>query len=63
MKVKLWRRVFAASMSAAMLLGLAACGGSDSTGSSGSSESADGIKTFTMFIAMPGSKSMMTTKL
>ena len=50
MKVKLWRRVFAASMSAAMLLGLAACGGSDST------ESADGIKTFTMFIAMPGSE-------
>ena len=32
MKVKLWRRVFAASMSAAMLLGLTACGGgSDST--------------------------------
>ena len=56
MKVKLWRRVFAASMSAAMLLGLTACGGSDSTGSSGSSESADGIKTFTMFIAMPGSE-------
>ena len=50
MKVKLWRRVFAASMSAAMLLGLTACGGSDST------ESADGIKTFTMFIAMPGSE-------
>src|SRR5699024_1149615 len=48
--VKLWRRVFAASMSAAMLLGLAACGGSDST------ESSDGIKTFTMFIAMPGSE-------
>lgn len=50
MKVKLWRRVFAASMSAAMLLGLTACGGSDST------ESAEGIKTFTMFIAMPGSE-------
>ena len=58
MKVKLWRRVFAASMSAAMLLGLTACGGgSDSTASS------DGIKEFTMFIAMPGSESMMTTKL
>ena len=42
MKVKLWRRVFAASMSAAMLLGLTACGGgSDSTASS---ESSDGIK-------------------
>lgn len=54
MKVKLWRRVFAASMSAAMLLGLTACGGgSDSTESS---ESSDGIKTFTMFIAMPGSE-------
>lgn len=54
MKVKLWRRVFAASMSAAMLLGLTACGGgSDSTASS---ESSDGIKTFTMFIAMPGSE-------
>ena len=51
MKVKLWRRVFAASMSAAMLLGLTACGGgSDST------ESSDGIKTFTMFTAMPGSE-------
>ena len=45
MKVKLWRRVFAASMSAAMLLGLTACGGgSDSTASSESSESSDGIK-------------------
>ena len=54
MKVKLWRRVFAASMSAAMLLGLTACGGgSDSTESS---ESSDGIKTFTMFTAMPGSE-------
>ena len=54
MKVKLWRRVFAASMSAAMLLGLTACGGgSDSTASS---ESSDGIKEFTMFIAMPGSE-------
>ena len=53
MKVKLWRRVFAASMSAAILLGLTACGGSDSAESS---ESADGIKTFTMFIAMPGSE-------
>lgn len=54
MKVKLWRRVFAASLSAAMLLGLTACGGgSDSTASS---ESSDGIKTFTMFIAMPGSE-------
>ena len=49
MKVKLWRRVFAASMSAVMLLGLTACGGSNST------ESSDGIKTFTMFTAMPGS--------
>ena len=53
MKVKLWRRVFAASMSAAMLLGLTACGGPASTESS---ESSDGIKTFTMFIAMPGSE-------
>lgn len=50
MKVKLWRRVFAASMSAAMLLGLTACGGSNST------ESSDGIKSFTMFTAMPGSE-------
>lgn len=50
MKVKLWRRVFAASMSAVMLLGLTACGGSNST------ESSDGIKTFTMFTAMPGSE-------
>ena len=48
MKVKLWRRVFAASMSAVMLLGLTACGGSN--------ESSDGIKTFTMFTAMPGSE-------
>ena len=50
MKVKLWRRAFAASMSAVMLLGLTACGGSNST------ESSDGIKTFTMFTAMPGSE-------
>lgn len=50
MKVKLWRCVFTASMSAAMLLGLAACGGSDDA------ESSDGIKTFTMFTAMPGSE-------
>ena len=50
MKVKLWRRVFAASMSAVMLLGLTACGGSNST------ESSDGIKSFTMFTAMPGSE-------
>ena len=50
MKVKLWRRVFAASMSAVMLLGLTACGGSNST------ESSDGVKTFTMFTAMPGSE-------
>ena len=48
MKVKLWRRAFAASMSAVMLLGLTACGGSN--------ESSDGIKTFTMFTAMPGSE-------
>ena len=34
MKVKLWRRAFAASMSAVMLLGLTACGGSNSTESS-----------------------------
>ena len=50
MKVKLWRCVFTASMSAAMLLGLAACGGSDDA------ESSDGIKTFTMFTAMPGTE-------
>lgn len=50
MKVKLWRRAFAASMSAVMLLGLTACGGSNST------ESSDGVKTFTMFTAMPGSE-------
>lgn len=55
MKVKLWRRAFAASMSAVMLLGLTACGGSN--------ESSDGIKTFTMFTAMPVPKSMMTTML
>ena len=29
MKVKLWRSAFAASMSAVMLLGLTACGGSN----------------------------------
>ena len=43
MKVKLWRRAFAASMSAVMLLGLTACGGSNST------ESSDGINIYDVY--------------
>ena len=69
MKVKLWRRAFAASMSAVMLLGLTACGGSNST------ESSDGIpkSSFSFVLAItkhlrclpqcPVPKSMMTTML